>query len=666
VSGAVGRRLVAAAPFTPAALLVVLWLAWVPADGGYFGRSWYPGALGVVAVLTVTVVSGRRALPPGRPARVALAALAALTVLSAASILWAGSRADAWEAADQLGLLLATAWCMALLPWTGTALAATAAAWSCGVAAYCAIRLGHAVGASDLTPWFSEDRWSDPTGYPNAAAAITVLAAWPAVAVAARRELSPWAQGPLLGVAAFLAGHAILPQSRGAVVAGVISVLAAMALARERVALAARLAVLGAGLAVTWSRLVAVATTASDGGTVGPSLHRAAAALLVMSVAVAVAGAGVGLAERALMRRRGVARRLPRRAWAVAGGVGVLAVAALALALGGRGVSFVRAEFHRANATSGSGGSTRLFSTDPEERADYARVAIRLFDGRPVAGVGAGNFGRAYDARRRYAKHSLYTHDIWLRALSEGGIIGLALLVALCGALAAGLVAARARLRGAGGAVAALVAGAGTYFLVHASLDWLDEFPALAAPVIGVAFAATVIGYQRRPGAGRWRRTHTALAIAAAAGALVALGLPYLSLRYTERALDGAAANPAGAYRDLRRAADLNPLSSVPALAEGTIAVRRREPARARRAFERALARERTWYAELELGLLDAHAGRFAAAARRVRAASQLDAADPVLAEARAAVRHRRRIDPARFNARALSASPVFRRERLR
>ena len=65
-------------------------------------------------------------------------------------------------------------------------------------------------------------------------------------------------------------------------------------------------------------------------------------------------------------------------------------------------------------------------------------------------GVGAGNFGRHYDELRRFAKHSQYTHDIWLRAMSETGIIGFALLLAVLGALALGLVRAAQELDGLG------------------------------------------------------------------------------------------------------------------------------------------------------------------------------------------------------------------------
>ena len=41
-----------------------------------------------------------------------------------------------------------------------------------------------------------------------------------------------------------------------------------------------------------------------------------------------------------------------------------------------------------------------------------------------MAGVGAGNFEREYTARRHEPKHSRYVHNMFLRALGEGGVGG--------------------------------------------------------------------------------------------------------------------------------------------------------------------------------------------------------------------------------------------------
>src|SRR6202042_3635952 len=76
------------------------------------------------------------------------------------------------------------------------------------------------------------------------------------------------------------------------------------------------------------------------------------------------------------------------------------------------------------------------------------------------------------------------------RSLSETGIVGLALLVVIVGALLVGLIRAVRELDGLGRAGAVIGFLLAAYFLIHASLDWLDEFPALAVPAFGLALAA--------------------------------------------------------------------------------------------------------------------------------------------------------------------------------
>jgi tetratricopeptide (TPR) repeat protein len=74
---------------------------------------------------------------------------------------------------------------------------------------------------------------------------------------------------------------------------------------------------------------------------------------------------------------------------------------------------------------------------------------------------------------------------------------------------------------------------------------------------------------------------------------LVALTVPaYLSARYIDNAYSEASSNVPAAYRDLDRAADLNPFADEPYLVEGFIGLRTGNPQRALRAFERARDRK--------------------------------------------------------------------------
>ena len=135
-----------------------------------------------------------------------------------------------------------------------------------------------------------------------------------------------------------------------------------------------------------------------------------------------------------------------------------------------------------------------------------------------------------------------------------------------------------------------------------------------------------------------------------AAFALVALTLPWLSLRYLERAEDNLARGPGPTFADLRRAHDLDPISLVPLLAEARIAIDYGEDARARRALAESIEIEDNWYAHVQLALLDSRAGRFADARREIARARELSASDSVLARFEEMIEAGERLDPAAIN----------------
>jgi hypothetical protein len=428
--------------------------------------------------------------------------------------------------------------------------------------------------------------------------------------------------------------------------------------------------VVGAALAVAISPILDVYSTAEAGSGAGSAIDRAALWMAGTSVLAGLIGAAVGGLESVVRLGPGGRRRAR---WAGISGIALLVAVGgvLLLTYGGRVAHFVGNELSAVTSgreAASSTSSTRFAKTTLYERPDYWRVSLEMFDQHPIAGAGAGNFEQQYTIHRDKPKYSRYAHDIWLRALGENGVVGLALLLAFVIVTFAVPLSGIRRLDGwSRGVVAGCLAVTG-YFLIHASFDWLDEIPALAAPAIGLAFVAIALSRPSRPDdrqlpvqahaqitpvPRRSRRGALGPALGGAAlmaVALVALVLPYLSDRFVERALSGWRTDPAGAFRDLDRAAALNPLSSVPRMTEGTIAVSLRQPARARRAFRRALDVERTWYPYMELALLDAQEGRFRAARSEISRASRLSPRDPFIAKARRLVLARATVDPHSFN----------------
>jgi tetratricopeptide (TPR) repeat protein len=660
--------------FVPAALIAGLWLVWVGASGGYEPETWYPSAFVVFSLWVAVLGFGERVLPPSRSARLALLAFAALVALDYLSILWAPAQGSALASANQLALYLMVAWIFAVLRWTPRALAALAAIWSVAVCAFCAVALIHAASAATLTSFFVNDRFSTPMRYSNATAALAVMAMWPALILCSRRELSFWARAPALGVATFLATFATLPQSRAALLGLILTAPVALLAGADRIRLLTRMGVVAGALAVCLPRTVDVDNAVSAGANVTPVLQHAASGMLVTSLAAVVAGLALALAEdrltaaRARRRERtGAARRAPRmnpralRTGAVAAAVVVLVAGA---AVAAPSVAHVAHTVIHSGNTDASTGSTRLLSTSPEERFDYARVALHLFSGSPLVGVGAGNFGRRYDALRRFVKHSQYTHNLPLRVLSETGLVGALVFVVVVVALVAGMVAATRRrndLARAGAVIALCVSG---YFLVHSCLDWVDEFPALAAPAIGLPLAAITAAFDARPESRPpahvvHRRLVGAAGGFAAVAVLLALGTSYVSLRLVDRAFAIFRSDPHQAYSNVSTAQSIDPLNANPITSEGTLALYLGDTERARRAFQRSLRRQDDWYPRVELALIDARAGQFGQALTEIDAAIRLDANDPVIDDARVQIAAHHRLNPFTVNAQILNEGNV-------
>ena len=640
------------APFLPAAALLAIWVAWIPADGGYFPRDWFPAALFAVALLAAVAIAGRRALPAGRWARVALALLAAATAWSFLSMLWAEADGRAWQSSDQLLLYLAMAWLVALVPWRPAPALGFMGIWSVAVAVACGGELVSALSASDLGHYELESRWQQPTGYANAAAAIAAMAAWPALVISARRGVPAPVQVAMAVVAVFLLEMSVLPQSRAALIASGIVLPLLLALSPDRGRLVLRLVVVALAFAVAGDAVWDVYGDGEAGRPLAPALDRAAEAMLLSLGVVALAATAAVILERTVRVPSIPAPPRGARWGALAAVLAVAAVAGLVNAGSISDYANDRWEEFKSEEELPDENASRIAKRTSDKRYDYWRVSLNALADAPAGGVGAGGFEREYTEHRRHPKPSQAAHSIWFRALSETGVVGAALLALLVGALAAGALAAW-RVGETARAVATAAAGVGGYFLVHVSLDWLELFPALVAPAVGFALTAAVAGAKppgargKPPGsAGRVRPFLAAAAVLVALAGIASLALPYLSIRHVDSALARPASERDDAERELDRAADLDPLAPEPHLARGTLALRRADFAGAERAFRRALEIEDGWYPHFELALLASRAGRKVAAQHEIDQAQRLNPPDPLVLEAAGLIERGRRIDP--------------------
>jgi tetratricopeptide (TPR) repeat protein len=654
-------------PALPLAVVAVgtfLWFA--AANGGYDATTWYPGALIVLALIAIATVTIPVVAMP-RIVAVAVLALLGYAAWSYLSIGWAGQKGDAWDGANR-SLLYALSFAL-FAAWRPRARPAVALllVYSLGVAAVGLVELLRAASAADPRPFFSEGRFASPAGYMNANVALWFSALWPAVTLAARRELAPALRGLLVAAGVLLCGLAVLGQSRGWLFTAPVAALLFVAISPKRVRTTLTLALVLAATGAVAGTLLAVYRAAGKPG-FADAVSSAVSALLVAAVL-----AGVAAAVAAVLDRRAqpsaAQSRLAGRVLAI--GAVVAAVAGLAVFVAAKGSPFTTASkaWHEFKTEpSPYGGESRFTGSLGTHRYDFWRVAWNRFGDRPLTGVGSDNFQEAYLAQRRSDNAPKYPHSFELRAISETGLVGTALLFLGVGAGLGAAVMAIRRRSGLGSAAAAAATAAFLYWLVHGSIDWFWEFPALGAPAF--ALLGLAAGLLPRPAApprpAAARRSPSARAAAAPAVVLalallpaVSLAAPWLAEVEQKTAVSTWTTDSAAAFDHLDTAASLNPLSATPRLFGGSIALRLGDRARAERYFRQALERDPDdAYAHLELGALLAQTGRRSEALVTLERATRLDPRDDLTRGVLRSVRRGGPVDIARVN-RELAARSV-------
>ena len=282
----------------------------------------------------------------------------------------------------------------------------------------------------------------------------------------------------------------------------------------------------------------------------------------------------------------------------------------------------------------------------------------------PVLGVGVDNFAVDFVRERSTGEEPLYPHSLALRTFSQTGLIGGALFLGFVAAALAAALPRRKEPDSLSAAVAAAALASGVYWLVHGSIDWLWEIPALGASALALLGLASGLARSTPREAVRIRGRSAALL--AGAGALFALAagsfaLPGLAAIELERGVRAWPDSPDRALSYLERAHGLNPLSERADVVAGTLAWRDGDTEQARAAFQRALERNpHDWYVHLQLALLAEEGGRSADALVHLERARSLNPREPARArdDARGQPRFAGRSRAAGSAAGRLRASP--------
>ena len=567
------RLAAAAVPVGAIALFVVK-------GGGFESTTFYPVALLLLGLVAVVAISQLRAgYAPSRAALAAIVCFAAYTVWCYASIAWSADQGTAWVGREP----------HAALPQRSSPLRAAAVAPpDARRAARFALAvdrrqrpLGAGAGRQGSQPGslLPARTLCRPYGYQNAACAWYLIAVWPMLLVASRREAADRRRGPCRAprsaccrrsrCSARVAARWLRPRSRP-----------------SRISCSSR-----AGLGRSSSA--------------PPPCSRRSSSTVGSSTSTRRSGAGTASFTRSprvrnavvLDRGRPASSSVPPSPWSIAHGrsPGCAApprqgVFASRRARGprrrrpaGPHVPPPGARFTRRGRLQGHVESPRpRFSYFANglggNRYDVWRVAWTEFKAKPILGIGVDNFEADYLKERRSQEEPLYPHSVELRLLSQTGARRRLLFLGFLGRArrddSAALPAARLQDRRARRRSHRCRASTG----VHGSIDWFWEIPAPAgSPPRALGRRCPSLNPPRelhaRPRGWCARRRCPLVAVARRRGCCC--GRPGRgSPPRTSRARRAGGAGPGARLLTARLGARLNPLSSEPELVEGAIARR--------------------------------------------------------------------------------------------
>jgi O-Antigen ligase len=447
-------------------------------SGGYYAEPRLIGALLAWALVLALAIAGPSPLPRSLGGWLAAGGLAALAVWSAISLVWAPLGGPAIASVQRLVLYLG-----ALLAGLGALRSPRALrAAEPALAAGATVVIGYGL-AGRLVPGIvhlsrslsAAGRLEQPITYWNAEGLLAAFGLVLCARLAGDRSRPGSLRCAAAAAVVPLGAGTYLSYSRGAIVAAVIglAVLVASAPTTAQLRAAAGAAVLGglaAGISATSGGVASLDGTLAD-------RERAGALVLVALAVLAATGA--------LLARRETRAPDIRPAWAHR----LAPTAAIVVAVAVAGVIAGALAERPTAAELAAGAQAQRLTTVSSNRYEYWRVALAGFADHPLRGLGAGGFRVLWLERRTIPESVRDTHSIELEMAADLGIPGLLCFgVMVAGVVLAGRRALQRRRFAAAGAVAAL----GTW-LVHASIDWDWQLPAVTLPAIALAAALVVL-----------------------------------------------------------------------------------------------------------------------------------------------------------------------------
>ena len=610
-----GRLANGALLFLPGALTIYL---------GFDAGGFFPDSVAVATLLLVAVLALRAALAEspfegiGVRLLVAAGALAAFGLWTLLSGRW-GLHAPGRALIEFDRVLL---YLLALVLFGTIARRSSNLRWmlrglALGIVAICVTGLATRL-LPDVFPvaeTLANDRLSYPVTYWNALGLLAAVGALICFHVASSLTEPRAMRVAGAGAVPLLVTTVYFTFSRGAIVAGIVGLLAYVALGRPRGFLSGALACVPATvIAVVFAYDADLLATENPTTTAAADQGQEVLIALACCVAGAALVRGLALLLDDRLARDGILNRLPRRPLAWSSVTAAVAAVAILVAIGVPGeIGDQYDRFVQNQGPGGTGGDLRTRFTDPSNngRIDTWSAAADEFTARPVLGSGAGTFQNVWAVNREIAFSVQDAHSLYVEVLSELGIVGLVLFIAVLLTVLVTLILRS--IRGDRTLYAVLFAAVLTW-AVHAGVDWDWEMPAVTLWVFALGGAALAAS-PREPRAQLPGTVPRVAAVIACAGLAVVPGLVLASQTRLDDAADAyERGDCATAVADANDAISVLSVRAEPYEIRGFCRLRENRPKAAIADFEKALDRDpANWIYFYDLTLAKAAAGEPAA-----------------------------------------------------
>ena len=441
--------------------------------GGYFDG---PRAAALVvgwALVLWLSLAGPSPLPTSLPGRLALGGLTGLALWITISVAWAPLIGPAVDGAQRLLLYIAAL--LASIALLRDRRAARAVEPGLGFGAL--IVIGYGMFERVLPGVAQQDgsfaaagRLEQPITYWNAEGLLAVIGLVLCIRLAGDGTRPTPLRAAAAAAAPLLSIGVYLSYSRGALAAALIGAILIIAAEPTRAQLRAIVICLGAGLLAAGCA-AALSGVASLDGTLAERERDGAIMLAVLLAVTLVSAYLTYRAARDELRTGGstqiaYAQRLP-----------LLAGAAVLLCIVGLVIGGLL------EGSEGAGARPSRLASVSSLRYEYWQVGVHAFADHPLLGLGAGGF-RVYWRQHRDVNAAVTeVHSLELEMAAELGLPGLALL----GVFLAGVgLATRRALRMRAPLAVGGFAGC-TVWLLHASIDWDWQLPAVTLPALILA-----------------------------------------------------------------------------------------------------------------------------------------------------------------------------------